>query len=262
MSDDSSLTEDRVYADKGDHTSVFVATGTGVVRVSVSDDIVGEFSLLRRGSVTDIASVGERIAIGTADDVLILTESGFEATGFGPANAVGADENGALLAAGEGRLGRYRTDWTTLDPIDTVRAIDSGMIAAAGGVYRPDGTHVGLEAANDVSATGAPLAATDSGLYYLANGWMCAMEGEFDVVASDGDRSLAATTETCYTRSGPDFDAEWQPVEFPVGGSVAAVGYGNAVYAVTEDGTFLADAGDGWRHRSLGVPDVTGLAVW
>jgi hypothetical protein len=53
----------------------------------------------------------------------------------------------------------------------------------------------------------------------------------------------------------------WRRCDLPVAEPVADVAYGESAYAVTEDGTFLANAGDGWRHRSLGLPGVVGLAV-
>lgn len=260
MSDqDISLHEKRVYADATDATTAFVGTATGLVRVSVSDDIVGEFSLEWSGQVTDIASVDGRLAIGTPEDAFVRSDGAFHETEFGPASAVGYAGNGDLLAAGDGRLARYDSGWIDLGSIGEIRAIDGEMVAARAGVHRLDGTHLGLEDARDVSTTGTPLVATDSGLYYLANGWMCAIEGGFSVVASDGVRSHSATEETFYELESPE--SEWSTVDLPVDGTVADVAYTENVYAVTRDGTFLANAGDGWRHRSLGVPDVTGLAV-
>jgi hypothetical protein len=254
--DDISIDEKRVYADKTGTTTAFVATGVGIARIEVSDDIVGEFSLVRRGSATDVASADGRLAVATTEDVLVGTGDDFEATGFGPADAVGYHDG--LLAAGDGRLARYDDGWQTLAELDEVRAIDGEMVAAASGIHRLDGTHVGLDAATDVTTAGGPLAATETGLYYLANGWMEALDGDFRAVANRAEGTAhAATADRLYERT----DGEWSTVELPVGGPVADVAYGDATYAVTTDGTFLVDAGDGWRHRSLGLPDVTALAV-
>lgn len=260
MSDeDISLSEKRIYADTTGVTTAFVGTESGVVRVSISDDIVGEFTLERTGAVTDVAAADGRLAIGTPNDVFVRFDGAFHETEFGRASAVGYDTDGELLAAGDGRLARYDDGWTTIGLIEGVRAIDGGMVAAESGVHRIDGTHVGLEDARDISTTGTPLAATGTGLYYLANGWMCAIDDEFTVAASDGAHSHAATSETLYRQRGPE--SEWAAVELPIDGTIADVAYADHVYAVTDDGTFLADAGDGWRYRSLGVPGVTGLAV-
>lgn len=257
--DDISLSEKRVYTDASDATTAFVGTERGVVRVSISDDIVGEFSLERTDRVTDIAAAGGRLAIGTPEDVLVRSDGTFHGTGFGTASAVGYDGNGDLIAAGDGHVARYDTDWNQLGKVADVRAIDGGMVAARSGVHRLDGTHVGLEDVWDISTTATPLAATGSGLYYLANGWMCDFEGDTSVVASDGTRSHAATAETLYRKATPD--DEWTAVKLPVDGTISGIAYTEGVYAVTDDGTVLANAGDGWRHRSLGVPGVTGLAV-
>jgi hypothetical protein len=253
--EDITIDEKRVYDEKTGATTAYVATSAGLARVNVSDDIVGEFGLEYRGEVVDVAADG-RLAVATPEDVLVETEEGFAETGFGPASAIGFD--GDLFAAGGRRLGRYDDGWETVAEIEDVRAISGGLVAAADGVYRTDGSAVGLDAVNDVAADGDLLAATDAGLYYLANGWMRAREGAFRVVAAGEDRAHAATADGLFERVATD---DWRPVDLPVDGRVADVAYDEATYAVTEDGTFLADAGDGWRHRSLGLPGVVALAV-
>ena len=300
--DDSSLDEKRVYADSEGATTAFVASGAGVARVEVSADIVGEFTLQRRCTARDVAASTGRLAVATAGDVLVGTTDGLEPTGFGPATAV--DYHDGPVAAGEGRLARYGDGWETLTRLADVRAIDGDLVAAADGVHRLDGTPLGLEAVDDVSTAGRPLAATDAGLYYLANGWMTAVEESFRVVARDADGGMAhaagerlyereaerseasdepsgrrearakraprtgerraeraASTDHSEGRHASREDGEWRPVELPVDERVTGIAYGAATYAVTAAGTFLADAGDGWRHRSLGLPDVTGIVV-
>lgn len=254
--DDISIDEKRVYADKAGTTTAFVATGAGVARVEVSAELVGEFALAERCTAGDVAADAGRLAVATAEDVLVGTGDGFRATGFGPADAVGYHDG--LLAAGEGRLARYADGWDTLAELDDVRAIDGGLVATADGLHRPDGTHVGLESASDVATADGPLAATESGLYYLANGWMTALEGAFDVVAAGADTAHAASGDTLYEREA---SGEWTSVALPVAEPIAGVAYADATYVVTENGTFLANAGDGWRHRSLGLPNVAGVAV-
>ncbi|MFC7176773.1 HVO_0234 family beta-propeller protein [Halosegnis marinus] len=55
-------------------------------------------------------------------------------------------------------------------------------------------------------------------------------------------------------------DGEWADTGAP--GDVAdAAPVAGVLYAVTTDGTFLADAGDGWRERLLGVPGCRRIAV-
>jgi hypothetical protein len=258
--EDITIDEKRVYDEKSGATTAYVGTSAGLARVNVSDDIVGEFSLEYRGEVIDVAGA-DYLAVATPEDVLIETGGEFVEGGFGPATAVGFDDG--LLAAGGGRLARYDDGWEPVAEIDDVRAISGGLVAAADGVYRTDGTPVGLDAANDVAADDDLLAATAAVLYYLAHGWMRAREGTFLVVAATEGRAHAATADGLFERSvtdGADGD-DWTPVELPVDRRVAGVAYDEAVYAVTEDGTFLANAGDGWRHRSLGLPGVVGVVV-
>ena len=250
---DITLDEKRVYGSKEGSTPVFVATGAGLARVEVSADLVGEFGLARRGDTRDVVGSEGRLAVA-ADDALVGTGEDFAETGFGPATAVGFLDG--LVAAGDGRVARYDGEWTTLADLDDVRAIADGMCAARAGVFRLDGDHVGLDDARDLSVDGEVLAATGDGLYYLANGWMPALDGGFRAVASDGDRAYAVGDDgTLYRR-----DDEW--VDTGVGGDVADVALGpDAVYAVTTDGQFLVDAGEGWRDRMLGLPDVRRVAV-
>ncbi len=260
MSDeDISLSEKRVYADASDTTTAFVGTEHGVVRVSVSDDIVGEFSLEWGEPVTDIAAADGRLAVATPDDVFVRADEGFHETGFGPASAVGYAENGDFLAAGAGRIARFESEWTDLGMVDAVRAISGSLIAAESGIHQFDGTHVGLTNARDVSSVGTPLAATATGLYYLANGWVRALEGDFSVVTSDGSATYAATSGTVYKQDGNE--REWTSLDLPVEGLIKDIVSAEHAYAITDEGTFLVNAGDGWRYRSIGMSGVTGLAV-
>ncbi|WP_233265062.1 HVO_0234 family beta-propeller protein [Halomarina oriensis] len=231
----------------------------GLARVSVSGDLVGEFGLADRRSAGDVAAHDGTLAVATDEDVLLgatLAE-----TGFGPASAVGFDRSGDLLAAGEDRVARYDAEsWTTLGECAAVRALDGDLVAAASGVFRltPDGlTHAGLDDARDVTVRGTPRVATDAGLYVLGNGWMDDGRGSYRVVTSDGERTHAATDDALLSLDGET----WNRVELPVSGTVAGVAYGDQLYAVTADGTFLVEGDDEWHSRSLGLPDVRGIAV-
>jgi hypothetical protein len=245
---DIALEEKRVYAAATGRTEAFVACGVGLARVAVSDALVGEFGLVRRGDARDVAAGGDRLALATDRDVLLASGAAdeaptFEPTGFGPATAVtvaGGGDRDAVVAAGDGRVARLDGEgWTTLCGLDDVRAVDGDLLAAGSGVHRLDGTHVGLRSARDVASAGLPLAATGEGLYYLGNGWMDARDGDFRTVAADGERAHAATDEALYERG----DA--------------------TTYAVTGDGTLLAyDPAEGaWRDRPLGLADARAIAV-
>lgn len=257
---DGSLDEKRVYAGGSGGTSAYVASEAGLARVEVAGDRVGRFGLVWRGDARDVAAVGGRVAVATAADVLVGTGDGFVETGFGPATAVGGDAG--LVAAGDGRIARWEgpddTGWTDVGTVDDVRAVDGDLLAAAAGVYRLDGTHVGLDDARDVAAAG-PLAATADGVYRLGNGWIRDLPGDARAVAVGPDGSAhAATVEGFAARSA---EGTWNRVDVQVDDRVTAIAYGEAVYAVTGSGAFLVDAGDGWRDRSLGLSGARGLAV-
>lgn len=271
---DIGLDEKRVYGEQSGRRAAFVAAGTGLLRVDVSADLVGSFGLARHGPAVDVAGDDGRLAVATPEDVLVAIGEdaggpdgeGFEPTGFGPATAVTFHEG--LVAAGDGRVARYDRDgaWTTLSEPGEVRALDGGMVAAAGGVFRLGGAPVGLSDARDVAVCDAVYAATGDGLYWLANGWRPALDGPVETVActpgGDGpSRAHAASADALYERG--DADDRWARVA-AVEGRIAGVAYaGAATYAVTVDGTFFATAGsgDGWRDRSLGVRDVRAVAV-
>ncbi len=259
------VAEKRVFDDRTGATAVLVASDAGLAHVAVSGDVVGEFGLVHRGAVGDVAVAGGRVAVATPEDVLVgpaadASTPGDEwatATGFGPAAAVGWDD-GTLLAAGGGRVAR-RVDggWTTTGRVADVRAVDGALLAAADGLYRPDGTHVGLTAARDVAADG-PLAATADGLYRLANGWVRDVEGRFRAVAAGGGRAHAAAGDRVIASDAP---GEWADAGVPADDLVALAAGPAAVYAATADGTLCVDAGDGWRSQPLGLPGVDALAV-
>ncbi|MFB6118260.1 hypothetical protein [Halosegnis sp.] len=251
---DVSLDEKRVYAGGSAQTAFITADG-GLVRVSVSGDLVGEFGLAVRESARDVACADGRVAAATETDALVATDDGIETTGFGPADAVGFADG--LIAAGEDRIARYDgEDWTTLGQLADVRAVAGDLLAAAEGVHRLDGTHVGLSDARDVAVGRDVLAATDDGLYALANGWMQRRPGGFRAVATGGNRTVAVADDgTLIERR----DGEW--IEMGAPAVVDAAPTANAVYAVTAEGTVLADAGEGWRERATGVSGCRRLAV-
>ncbi|GAB3677973.1 HVO_0234 family beta-propeller protein [Halopiger thermotolerans] len=300
-----SIEEKRVYGDREGALEAYVTSSMGVVRVRVAGDAVGEFSLCERCDARDVATTrdGVAVAIATDEDVRVFSRAAedggnddpaFEETGFGEAVAVGYDGAELVAAGPAGEVACWRPDpdpdpdpdgkggeWETLEDetVAAVRAIDGDLIGTESGVYRVhDGglDHVGLSDVRDVSAAGVPLAATAEGLYKLGNGWMELADGAFDAVAADPHtepgrltRAIAASAAgTVYALA----DGEWTEREGPAE-SIVAVGYGDAdaVYAVTEGGSFLAletgESADGdggpptWRPHPIGVTDVTGLAV-
>jgi len=266
--DDIALSEKRMYGAKRPETHAYVASGLGVTRVETAGGQIGRFSLSERCNARDVAGASGEVAVATDEAVLVLTDDGFVSTGFGPATAVGYDGEG-LLAAGSGRVARYDGgEWTELGNVDDVRAIDGDRLAAAEGVYAlPDLDRLGLV---DVADVAGDYAATESGLYRYEGGnadgeWTEVRSGQHLAVASDGEQVHAAAADGLYELTADGRE----PCALPATERVVDVTYGDDTYAITENGTFLvataaeatADGQGGWRQRSLGVPDVVGVAV-
>ncbi|MFC6993100.1 hypothetical protein ACFQH3_16065 [Haladaptatus sp. GCM10025707] len=256
-----SLEEKRVFGEKTGKTVVLAATDVGVAAVSIAGAQVGQTELLVQCAARDVAANDEQVAVATEEDVLVHDGEEFVETGFGPATAVEFND-GVLLAGGPaGTLARYATDWSAITSLSgRVNAISGNLVATDDGVCQvttADCIEAGLESVRDVSTAGTPHAATADGLYYLGNGWMQALEGDFTMVATAEDgRAHAATADKFYAA-----DEEWDAVSLPTSGQVADAAYDAATYAATVDGTFLADAGESWRTHPLGLRDVHALCV-
>ncbi len=333
--DDISIEEKRVYAGTAGRTDAYVAADVGLVRVAISDDLVGEFELAGRDPARDVAVLpnaivhGQRseraagpdgaerpiertshdlLAVATDDDLAIALlgagsamddELRFIGAGVGSSVAVGIHDGGFLVAGADGTVSRVTvsvagfgsrespqltaTDVTVarIGEVADPRSIDGPLIAAGDGVHRvvsrggSDAVEpVGLDDVRDVAGSGIPLAATADGLYWLGNGWMDALGGSFDVVAADGSgHAMAGGDGTLWVHAGDPAGAEitgsdewdadaWSRADLPVDAPIAALGYGPGLsVAVTETGAVCVDVGDGWRHRTVGVAGVSGVAL-
>jgi len=263
--DMTTIEEKRIFAEKSGRTRAFVGSAVGVAAVSVSADLVGEFGVEYRTAATDIAGRAGQIAVATGEDVVLLGEDPLE-LGFGPAAAVGF-RDGAVVAGDEDGRVATATDpdeWREVGRVDgTVRAIDGDLVATSDGVCRlgetlESGGH-DFDAAADVASGDIDLAATADGVYRWDDGWQREMEGKATLVAADVDgRAHAVVDGVFYARAS---DGKWSRVELPVDAEPVGVAYGPATYVATADGTFLVDAGDGWRHQHLGLRGVVGCAV-
>lgn len=286
----SSLEEKRVYGDRAGHTEVALATDVGAATVRVAADRVGEFGVVHRCDARDVAARDGRLAVAAAEDAFLEADRDgaetFDGTGFGAATAVGFDGDALLVGGPDGRVARRRDgEWTTLgDAAGAVRAVDRGFVAGAAGLFAvpADGEslrRLGLDDARDVAALpDGAYVATGDGLHRYAGGRSAdgdgtferLLPGEFDAVAAhvaDGAlvRAHAAGPDGPVGRGAGDPAADdWHatpaPVETPFGG-IAYRRDGGAVYAATREGTFLVDAGEGWRDRTLGLAPVGGVAV-
>jgi hypothetical protein len=268
---DLSIDEKRVYADKSGKQTVYVAADVGVVSVDVSDDLVGGFRIDHSCTPRDIAGSPGEVVVATDEDVLLVQDEAYHQLGFGPAAVVGFHRNRVVAADETGKIACYGKDgWTDLGSVEGVRALDGSLVAAADGVYRiGDGglTHVGLDDVHDVSdpagrlggAEGTPLAATESGLYTLGNGWMDALDGKTTVVASMPDGRAHAVGS-----DGPVSleDGAWVADPIPMDEIVVAVAHdARAAYAITDAGTLCVRTTESdWRTQVLGL-DAVGVAV-
>jgi hypothetical protein len=281
--DDISIDEKRVYAGSAGRTDAYVATGNGVVRVSLSADKIGAFDMVTRDAARDVAVLprderADLVAAATPEGLSVAPvgdDPDFTLVDGDPAVAVGRDdallvarEDGAVerveFAGGETAVASSTRVGSVTDP----RAADEGLVAAADGVFRVAGgsvENVGLDDARDAAGGGMPLAATGGGLYWLGNGWMSVREGAADAVAADGDgHAMAVVDGDLLVHSGAaEWGAEaWEPASLPVDETAVALGYGPGIsVAVTDAGTFCVDAGDGWRHQVVGVRDAAGVAL-
>jgi hypothetical protein len=272
------IDEKRVYTDESGVETVYLASGLGVVCVSVSDDLIGEFGVRHRCHARDVAAAGPYVTAATGDDVVLCdrraggeddegADAGFRPTGFGPATAVGFRDGALLAGDGDGRVARFDpgegdNGWTPVGTAGAVRAVDGDFLAAADGAYRIGDAGlrpVGLDDAHDVDTE--PLVATGSGLYKLGNGWMDVRPGPATAVDAAEGRGLAVCDGDLYAR---DADAgEWVDAGLDTDAPVAAVTHGaTAAYAVTETGRLAVRLPGGeWRHRSLGVDEVAAATV-
>lgn len=267
------LAEDRVHAGRDGAAELVVAARPGLVTVAVGADRVGEVELARRCSPADVAAVpgghgrGPRLAVATADDVLLAREPAVEAlepAGFGPAAAASIDGGRAVAGSTGGVVEVTVGDgWVTVgELLAAPTAIAGDLVGAAEGVFRATADELrpaGLSDVADVArAAGVPLAATAAGLFELGNGWLDVLAGEVELVAGAPDgRAHAATGGAFYARA----DGGWQPVELSTDDVVRAVAYGDRTYALTAAGDLLIEGEAGWRHEPLGLEGVLAAAV-
>jgi hypothetical protein len=265
----SSIDEKRVYAARSGRTDAFVACGAGLAWLSVSGGQIGEFALLNRTAARDVAVAagrlvvaGEEVRLGPVE----RTPEGppdvtLDATGFGPAAAVGVHDGAPVAAApgADARVARYDGDWTTLATLPPVRGLSGPLAATADGVYRLDGERADGDARQildgDARAVAAPLAATADGLYDLAGAPRRLLTGAFVAVAVSDGTAHAATGETLYGR-GPE---GWTARDAP-DAPVALCHADGAPVVLGEQRVHVAEGGD-WRSRTLGLPDVRAVAV-
>lgn len=269
---DDATDERRLIGEQREETDAYLATDIGVVRVSITADRVGQFSLVHRCSPRSVAADEETLLVGTDKDVLVVEDDATESTDFGAAVAVGIAEETLLAASADGRVARFDDGWATVGTVTEPRRFEGSLLAADDGVYRVgrEIDSLGLSDVADVTmAETNPVAATADGIYQHTDGeWNRTHGSAASAVASSGTRLTALDDEGILT-----YDDEWRRMHPPTDGVSAtgavALAYGESLYAVTADGTVLVytdpalvvDGRGGWRSHALGVSGVTEIAI-
>ncbi|MFW6437020.1 MAG: HVO_0234 family beta-propeller protein [Halococcoides sp.] len=270
------VSDDRVFDDQGPRATAYLGTVDGVVTLDFSTDRIGQIGLAVEGVVRDLAVVDGRVAVATAEDVLLIGDS-VERTGFGEAIAVGGTDR--VLAAGpEGRIARLSEGvWTTVGDLRDVRSMAGPYVGTGSGVYRADDaiSYEGLVGVNALAGEDPGWAGTHEGLYRIADGGF-EHDGVIRAVAADGSAVHAATAEALFERDpeGADGPSAWTDLDPPTEAPIAALAHGPAgpdgqrtLIGVTVDGVAVlrpavsADGGTEWRRRTLGFEGIAGLVV-
>ena len=282
VSEDScmpTIDEKRVYTDTTDTESVYLGSELGILCVTVSDAVVGEFTLLYRGSVHDIATAGPYVAAATSDGVFFadhrqgqtpasvkrgdngfdMDESQFHHIGLSidSVAAVGFEATTAdrcTLIAGDTSGEIYRLTV----PIDDVVTSQSETPHA----WQSIGT------CSAVHAIDMPLIATADGVFQVASEVSsnaaishAGLDTTYDIDAEP----IAATADGLYVLANgwidiPLIEQKCTSVDVirSPGGSVRAHAVcGGSLYAcdASDTGGLVADMGAQWRPVNLPITE-------
>jgi len=282
--------ERRLFGERRETVTAFVAGARGVLRAELSGDRVGSFGLVERcrARAIDDAHLGDSRdsgpVVATDDDVLVFADGEFQPTGFGPAVAVGSSTGpaagtGVLAARPDGTVARLdrgnaSAEWETLGRVDSPRRFDGDLLAAAGGVFRVgDGLEqIAPERITDVHDVARwereAFVATGHGIY-RGDGLD---EAAWTLDHHEPARRLLATDDgvSAVTAGGVlsrEPDGVW--TERFEQRRLVDLAHRGGLYAITEDGTLWiapeeASTTDGyavWRSQPLGLGGVVGLVV-
>lgn len=259
------IDEKRVYTDNSETETVFVATGVGVVAVTVSDDLVGGFGVAHRCAARDVAvgtvaadrraplvAVDGRspsarrarlVAVAADEDVFVAPVDdadpenpgalSFADTGFGPATAV--DSDSLLAGDADGRVARFEAG--------------GGGGDEDGGAPATDGEWVTLDEVGGVRALDGDLVAAADGVHRVRDDGLASvgLDDARDVATGgDGVAPLAATGSGLYKLGNG-----WMEVLDGAVDAVVASADGRA-HAVS--GGDLFGRGDGGAWTTIPVP--------
>lgn len=279
--DNADASEDRrLFGDQRETTVGYVASRMGLVRIELSADRIGNYSLLERETVHAVATDQRRVAIGTDEDVLLDTDDSGECTslGFGRATAVGVDGETVFAASPNGDIGRLddASAWEWRQSETGVHA-DTGVQADAGiqsgaGIQTDAGIQEDTEQSREsdpswqmlgtvekpVSIDG-DLVAANSGVFRLGSTVEALGLADVNDVARDSTdgQILAATEEGLYRGSGDA--ADWEEISpDPVHRVLSADG---GYLAVTDEEVVQRYDGDEeTRIEGLGNEPVVDIA--
>lgn len=262
----------------------FVAGEMGVVRVELSGDRIGGYSLVERCTASAISANGRAIVVGTDEDVRIdVGDTGeYRSLGFGSAVAVGINDDTVYAARTDGTVGRLdgvlsgrrETEWETLREVRGPRRIAGTHLAADSGVFRLAGTteSLGLSDVNDIGNVGTTthqlLAGTGDGLYQHEGDAWTRIDNRPVRRIVGGERGSLILRESDELEEGEDGD--WNGIETPDRCRAVDVTRAGCLYAVTETGELFVGVGadqttdgyEGWRSQPIGVHGVVGLTLF
>lgn len=279
MSGDNASDERQLFGDRREEWMLFVASELGITRIAVAAARVGQFSLIERCDARDVAADGRTLLVGTDESVLVDTGDGLDSLAFGPAAAVGIDDDWLYAASPSGTVARYdrtllarddaateSTRWETIAEVTGPRRFDGELLAADDGLFRIGSSlePLGLADVRDISRAG-PFAATASGLYYRDDDeWISEREGDAVAVVSDAGRAHAIVDGAVFERDGGD----WRQLDLPTGSQPRLLAYAGGLSVIFGDGSIsvaadpetTTDGHGGWRSQALGLGGPTGIA--
>lgn len=280
---DDASDERRLFGEQRQTAVGFVASEMGVLRLDLAGDRIGGFGLVERCRATDIAAEEDTVVVGTEEDVLLDGgDTGeFVRLEFGPAVAVGIDNETVLAADPDGRIFRVdarqltesETNWREVGQVAGPRRFDGDLLATEEGVFRvgeafePLGLTDVTDVSRAVSGESEPMAATAEGLFERdGDGWEQTLETPIQRISLTNETALAVTTDGTLCRCD---GGSWTHISLPGDGVAVDAVAGESPYVVTEAGEFFiaadssatTDGFEGWRSQSLGIRDVVGCVV-
>jgi hypothetical protein len=265
---DSADDERLLFGERREETTLLAGSDLGITRIDVAAAQVGQFSLLERGTVRDLAADGSTLLVATDEDVFERTDDGLHSLDFGPAEAVGIDDEWVYAASDErvARLDRESLDdWETVGAVETPRRFVGNWLAADRLVRVADNVESeGLSDVYDISRDGT-LAATATGLFERRDDeWGRVLDGEATAVVAETDRAHAVVDGQLYERDGET----WSEQDVP-GAEPHRLAYGQTLVVVDSEGTVHVaadpevthDGHGGWRSQAIGLRGVTALVA-